>query len=512
MLLASHLAMVLCLGLGLTSADTSVGVVAPAPATDESPRAIKALELYNQQRLLEAAVAFEGLWHDFRVPAYLFNAAIARERLGHEAQAYVHLRRFLAEPVSAEEKATATRRVEELKVRTIPLRIEVAGAPGPQDLSFVLQKMPAEEAIKVEASLLAVPGTPGTYEVYVDAGSWLVSPVAAGYQELKATADAQPATPATLSFRMEPGLVPFSLVVEPPDALTAGVRVRVLPKGGGDPQEFQLTGRPTELALAPGEYSVELSAPNFKPAALEIDLRSGLAIPPIVLQPVELSETPTENSSNRALAIGFGAASAALLVGGGVTLGISMPKYASTRDEYLNVSANVLTTYTSNQWNERYLSLRRNLQGQAVGFALVGGALGGLIATALTPLKDRRKVVATEIGVGAAALVGSTIAYAVIRGRLSAQLREDDAHVKKYDDSVSSAQMKDGELSSTAESLGSRAGSSNATTFLIGTGAAVLAAGVFEWACLSRRGGRSPVSVGATNYRHGGMITVSGAF
>jgi hypothetical protein len=368
MLLASHLAMVLCLGLGLTSADTSVGVVAPAPATDESPRAIKALELYNQQRLLEAAVAFEGLWHDFRVPAYLFNAAIARERLGHEAQAYVHLRRFLAEPVSAEEKATATRRVEELKVRTIPLRIEVAGAPGPQDLSFVLQKMPAEEAIKVEASLLAVPGTPGTYEVYVDAGSWLVSPVAAGYQELKATADAQPATPATLSFRMEPGLVPFSLVVEPPDALTAGVRVRVLPKGGGDPQEFQLTGRPTELALAPGEYSVELSAPNFKPAALEIDLRSGLAIPPIVLQPVELSETPTENSSNRALAIGFGAASAALLVGGGVTLGISMPKYASTRDEYLNVSATPLTTFTSNQWNERFLSLRRNLQGQAVGF------------------------------------------------------------------------------------------------------------------------------------------------
>jgi hypothetical protein len=498
MLLASHLAMVLCLGLGLTSADTSVGVVAPAPATDESPRAIKALELYNQQRLLEAAVAFEGLWHDFRVPAYLFNAAIARERLGHEAQAYVHLRRFLAEPVSAEEQATATRRVEELKVRTIPLRIEVAGAP--QDLSFVLQKMPAEEAIKVEASLLAVRGTPGTYEVYVDAGSWLVSPVAAGYQELKATADAQPATPATLTFRMEPGLVPFSLVVEPPDALTAGVRVRVLPKGGGDPQEFQLTGRPTELALAPGEYSVELSAPNFKPAVLEIDLRSGQAIPPIVLQPVELSETPRANTSNRGLAIGFGAASAALLVGGGVTLGISMPKAASTRDEYLNVSTP--PPFTSNQWNERFLSLKRNLQGQAVGFALVGGSLGGLIATALTPLTDRRKVVGTEIGVGAAALVGSAIAFVVIRGRLSAQLREDDARIK----------MKDIELSSTAESLSSRAGNSNAATFLIGTGAALLAAGVFEWASLARRAGRRPISVGATNYRHGGMITVSGIF
>lgn len=181
MLLASHLAMVLCLGLGdLSNTETSPGVAAPSPATDEGARATKALELYNQQRLLDAAVAFEGLWQDFRVPAYLFNAAIARERLGHEAQAYVHLRRFLAEPVSADEQATAERRVQELKVRTIPLRIEVVGAPNPQNVSFALQKMPGEEAIKVEASLLTVPGAPGTYEIYVDAGSWLVSPVAPG--------------------------------------------------------------------------------------------------------------------------------------------------------------------------------------------------------------------------------------------------------------------------------------------------------------------------------------------
>ncbi len=505
MLLASHLAMVLCLGLDLSSADTSVGAVAPAPATDESPRAVKALELYKQQRLLEAAVAFEGLWQDFRVPAYLFNAAIARERLGHEAQAYVHLRRFLAEPVSAEEQATAARRVEELKVRTIPLRIEVVGAPAQQDLSFVLQKMPAEEAIKVEAPLLAVSGTPGTYEVYVDAGSWLVSPVAAGYQELKAIADAQPATPAALSFRMEPGLVPFSLVVEPPEALAAGVRVRVLPKAGGDAQEFQLTVPPTQLALAPGEYSVELSTPNFKPAALQIDLRSGQAIPPIVLQPVELSETPTEDTSNRGLAIGFGAASAALLVGGGVTLGISMPKFTSTSDKYLLISMKAPGDDTTNEWADQQRSVRRNLRGQATGFVLVGASLGGFIAAALTPLKDRRRVVAAEIGVGAAVLVGSTIAYAVSRERLDALFRADHAYVTRMDSD------SDNMLSATGL-LKARTGRSDAAAFVLGTGAAVLTAGIVEWALLARKRAPPPISVGASTYRNGGMLTVLGAF
>jgi hypothetical protein len=505
MLLASHLAMVFCLGLGLSGADTSVGAVAPAPATDESPRAIKALELYKQQRLLEAAVAFEGLWQDFRVPAYLFNAAIARERLGHEAQAYVHLRRFLAEPVSAEEQATAARRVEELKVRTIPLRIEVAGAPGQQDLSFVLQKMPAEEAIKVEASLLAVSGTPGTYEVYVDAGSWLVSPVAAGYQELKAIADAQPATPATLSFRMERGLVPFSLVVEPPDALTAGVRVRVLPKAGGAPQEFQLTGRPTELALAPGEYSVELSAPNFKPAALQIDLRSGQAIPPIVLQPVEVSVAPTEKASDRGLAIGFGAASAALLVGGGVTLGIAVPKYSQISADYVEKSTTFAKTRPIEAWHNQYRSLTRNLHGQAAGFALVGASLGGLLATALTPLKNRRRIIRAEIGAGSAILLGSTIAYLVLRGQFVSRFRADEAYVKKTDAAGSGPSF-------TTESLSSRTSGIDAAAFFAGTGVAVLATGLVELALQSRRMPRNLVDVGAMTFLNGGMVTVRGAF
>lgn len=507
MLLASHLAMVLCLGLGdlSSSAETSPGVVAPAPATDESPRAIKALELYNQQRLLEAAVAFEGLWQDFRVPAYLFNAAIARERLGHEAQAYVHLRRFLAEPVSSDEQATAARRVQELKVRTIPLRIEVTGAPSTQDISLVLQKMPAEEVIKVEGSLLTVPGAPGIYEIFVDAGSWLVSPVTPGYRELKATADVQPGTPATLSFQMEPGLVPFSLVVEPPSALNAGVRVRIVAKSGGVPQEFQLGGRPTDWALAPGEYSVELTAPNFKPATIEIDLRAGQAIPPILLQPAELSVAPTEKTSNRGLAIGFGVASAALLVGGGVTLGIAVPKYSAIGAEYVEKSTTFAKTRPIETWHNQYRSLTRNLHGQAAGFALVGASLGGLVATALTPLKNRRRTTSAEIGAGSAILIGSTIAYLVLRGQFVAKFRADEAYVKK------TAQAGSGP-SFTTETLSSRTSGINAAAFFAGTGVSLLVTGLVERALQARRRPHNPIDVGATTFLNGGMVTVRGAF
>lgn len=482
---------------------------AAAPA-DEVTRAEKALAAYQSMNMLEAASAFESLWVDFRVPGYLFNAAVARERLGHEAYAYLHLREYLAASIAADEKEAAERRLQELKLRAVPLRIEIVGGDV-QGLRLTAQKRPDGEVLEIEEPLVAVPGAAGAYELYVEAGEWRVAASAPGYRDVEAMAGVKPGSPATLQLRLQASAVPYALVIGPPAALAAGAVVRFTPKAGGDPITHTIADGQNQWQLPPGAYAVTVTAFGFEPSTFDIDLQSA-TVPPtlLTLLPVPVP-TEADDEVDRRFTLGLGLGTGILLVSGGVTLGASVPRFGTVREDYLAVSAQVPEKFSGRQWNEAYLAMRQNVRAQTAGFVLVGGAVGAGIATALTKVKNRRRVVASEVGVGVVALIGSLVAYAVVHGRQGSALRLDEEIIEKHDDK-DRPQPRDGMLSSSAKSLNSGVAGSDAAAFFIGAGGALVTAGVVEWALLSRSRPRPAVAVGTTANRHGGMLTISGNF
>jgi len=501
MLLLASLAMMLCAG----------GPAEPPAAVpaDEVTRAEKALAAYQSMNMLEAASAFEGLWADFRVPGYLFNAAVARERLGHEAHAYLHLREYLAASIGTDEREAAERRLQELKLRAVPLRIEMMGG-AVQGLRLTAQKRPNAETLEIEEPLVAVPGVAGAYELYVEAGEWRVTSSAPGYRDVEATASVQPGSPATLQLRLQALTVPFALVIGPPAALSAGTAVRFTPKAGGEPITHTIAEGQNEWQLPPGAYAVTVTAAGFEPSSFDLDLQPD-KVPPTTLSLIPLVVPAKDDMVDRRFTIGLGLASGVLLVSGGVTLVVSMPRFGAVRDDYLAISEQVPVTFSGRQWNDAYLAMRQNVRVQTAGFVLAGGGVGAGIATALTKVKNRRRVVAAEVGAGAVALVGSLVTYAVVHGRQGSKLQADEQIIEKHDDQ-DRPQPRDGMLSSSAKSLNSGVAGSDAAAFFIGAGGALLTAGVVEWALLSRNRQRPTVAVGTTANRHGGMLTISGNF
>jgi hypothetical protein len=485
------------------------GSPAAAPA-DEGPRAERALAAYQSMNMLAAASEFEGLWTDFRVPGYLFNAAVARERLGHEAHAYLHLREYLAASIGADEKEAAERRLQELKLRAVPLRVEVVGGDV-QGLRLSAQKQPDGGTLEIDESLVAVPGAVGVYEVYVEAGEWRVTASAPGYQDIGATVGARPGSTATIQLRPQAVVLSYALVVGPPEALAAGATIRFTPRAGGQPISHTIAGSQNKWQLPPGSYAVTVTAAGFEPANFDLDLLLDKVSPaPLSLIPVA---TPTEDEDevDRRFTMGLGLTSGLLLVSGGVTVAISMPRFGAVRDDYLAISEQVPVTFSGRQWNHAYLAMRQNVRVQTAGFVLAGGGAGAGIAAALTKMKNRRRVVTAEVGAGAVALIGSLVVYIVVHGRQGSKLRADELLIEKHDDQ-DRPQPRDGMLSSSAESLNSGVAGSDAAAFFIGAGGALLTAGVIEWASLSRNRPRPAVAVGTTASRYGGMLTISGNF
>ena len=497
-LLMTQLAIALSLGLsgGFMDVASYARADSGGQVPDESTRASKAVELYRAQRLLEAAVAFEELWRDFRAPGYLFNAALARERLGHEALAYVHLQRFLAEQIGPSERATAERRLQDLRFRAVPVEIELTGVrPADKDLQFVVRKLPGGETIAVEASLLAVADRPNTFELYVEIGTWTVTASAPGYRTAEVAVEARPGTPAALSVTMAEEMVPFGMRIEPPEAVVAGIRVRLIPRSGGAPIEGRVTARDAQWQLAPGAYTVELSAPDFEPKTLEVQVGSASALPPILLQRAA-SRSPAVVPDRR-LAIGLGAASAAIFAGSVITLGITLAAYQERRSDYLRTGMD-----RSYDWIDDVYGLHRNIRGQNVGFMLLGASVGGALGVGLTTARERRRVIGAELGTGAVLLVGGTIAFGVVRAGLAAQRLDDNNFVKSGV----------GGLASDAASIDRRMAGMGVTGFFAGTGAALLVSGVAEWVRSRRGEGASRVDVSASVHSGGGGLMLSGRF
>ena len=199
--------------------------VEPAEVEDgEQARAKQAMDFFAARRFAEAAKAFEVLAVETAGARYLFNAAVARERLGHEARAYVHLRRFLAhEDLTANERRQGEQRLAALIERTVPLQVELTPSPEGGGLLTLnlLQGAGKRRPIEISIAEFALPGRPGFVELHVEAGTWFV------HTEVPGTRPAEGQVTITYP---DPGELRLSLETRSPATIAVPLRLRVSPR------------------------------------------------------------------------------------------------------------------------------------------------------------------------------------------------------------------------------------------------------------------------------------------
>jgi hypothetical protein len=146
-------------------------------------RAAKAAANYAQNRSVEAALGFEGLWKDYPTDVdYLFNAAASRFAAGHNAHAVAYTREYLAKPsLTAEDRNEAEAQLREALPQVSPVAVTVTSAAGgPNAITVVAQHM-ARESGDLRPELL-FPATAGpAMDLQLDPGIWTIRAQGPGY-------------------------------------------------------------------------------------------------------------------------------------------------------------------------------------------------------------------------------------------------------------------------------------------------------------------------------------------
>lgn len=165
--------------VGSQSADTPARE-SRTPATvlgTKEERVAKAAANYSQNRPVEAALGFEGLWKDFPADLdFLFNAAASRMAAGHFAHAVAYTREYLvSKSLRAEERAEAEAQLQEARRHTaaaeVTVVVEASGDAG--QLTLVAEHV-ARESADLRPELL-FPVTPGAKTVMqLDPGVWVL--------------------------------------------------------------------------------------------------------------------------------------------------------------------------------------------------------------------------------------------------------------------------------------------------------------------------------------------------
>ena len=139
-------------------------------------RAAKAAANYDQNRSVEAALGFEGLWKDYPTDVdYLFNAAVSRYAAGHNAHAVAYTREYLAQPkLTADDRKVAEAQLREALPQASPVPVTVtAAAGGPGEITVVAQHM-ARESGDLRPELLFPAKAGAAMEVQLDPGIWTI--------------------------------------------------------------------------------------------------------------------------------------------------------------------------------------------------------------------------------------------------------------------------------------------------------------------------------------------------
>lgn len=144
---------------------------------------------YEGDRFVQAALGFEGLWKDFREPAFLFNAAASRHAAGHYAHAVAYSREYLARnDISAEDRAEAKAQLGEALTRVYPVRVGVSVAPGGDGTLSVVAQHIARESGDLRPDLLfpvSSSGGSGSLTLELDPGLWAIRAQGPGYRTVE---------------------------------------------------------------------------------------------------------------------------------------------------------------------------------------------------------------------------------------------------------------------------------------------------------------------------------------
>lgn len=138
-------------------------------------RAAKAAANYAQNRPVEAALGFEGLWKDFPDEVdYLFNAAASRVAAGHYAHAVAYTRDLLATSGLAEDarkEAEAQLREALTHTSTVNVMVTVEAREAGPEVTIITKYLPRESG-DVRPELLFTAET--TNSLQLDPGVWVV--------------------------------------------------------------------------------------------------------------------------------------------------------------------------------------------------------------------------------------------------------------------------------------------------------------------------------------------------
>lgn len=377
--------------------------------------------LFREQRYLEAAVEFERLWAEQRTPKYLFNAAMAREMLGHELQAFVHLQIFIGLPELAEtEIIRAKDRIAGLRERTVKLRVRVAPADlpaGTLELNARRAGDPTRPERPAEVHLdgatlaaLAVSGAPGVYDLPLEVGCWELEFTGRGYGPGRTSIQAMrgPASQIVVWLERLVDTVEVTAEFTPAAALVAGIDVSL--QGPAPATRKRVERSPVTWRLKPGAWTLEASAAGYEPVR-----RAFTAGTESLRLEVQLAKGPRKD---RRLALGLGVAGGAMAVTGAIMLGVAWSNWGRWRDDFQHRSAQLASATSDDDLAKRNTAwitasdgLTRHWRIMNTGAGTMGAGLGLGIAslTALAP--RRRNLWIAQIAVGTATTLGMSLAY-----------------------------------------------------------------------------------------------------
>ncbi len=377
----------------------------------EQVLAEQAMSLFAERRFADAARAFEMLAVETSGARYLFNAAVARERLGHEARAYVHLRRFLAnEDLTAKERRQGKTRLAELIERTVPLRIELMPPPGGEGwlVLYLLQGAGKRRPIEIRIAEFALPDRPGAVELQVEAGTWFVHTEVPGTRPAQGQVTITYPDSGVLTLNLEeiaPATpeVPLSLTLSPRAVLSAGARARVLSADGEQIDVVPLTKPTTRLDLEPGRYQLQVSADGFATQTLEVSVEGREASVDVHLS--EQVRSPRQRRKHNPEMIVMGALGGVAWLSGVALLAPAAAKFPGLRDNYVD---SPFGEGCGGALAGDYCLLTKNLERQGAGAGLLGVAGGSALSMGLS-LRRTRASAWIEFGVGAAFALGGSV-------------------------------------------------------------------------------------------------------
>lgn len=391
-----------CLWLALASppSTNTPGLEAVVPSEEATAK-----QLFTEARYPEAAVRYEALWANAPIPKYLFNAAMARELAGHEAHAYLHLLEYLAlDSLGPAEVEKARARLEALKQRTVALRLTVTPAPAslratlelkvtgaPTDVGRVPLTLDPETLRRASGA-----GATGTYDLYVEPGTWKLAVVAPGYAPQHPEISVAEGEKRELAVNLAPETplaVPLTVRFGPVAAVAAGIEV-IAESGSRSVRHPVPPSGVLTLELPAGNWTLRASAADFKVKSISVELVSQPQSLAYELEP--LDQVHARNSRTR-LARG-------LKIGGAVTaaagLGLAIVGGIATQPSYDSfVSCNGMAgCYERGVHREQW----RALWLYDAGALLAGAGAGAAIYGAILGRDNARASWKARLGTGAA--------------------------------------------------------------------------------------------------------------